>query len=224
MLEKIIQGGPMMVPLMVCSVLALTALLDRLWAFYVNSRVDVRSLRAELLSLLEEDRLADACVLCASTPGPVASVLLSGLQSYKRLLDQNQGPDAIRTIVGKAMDDGSLHAMSAVEKRFNILSTVGNSAPLLGMTGTVTGMINSFEALAGAASLNAGLVAAGISEALITTAAGLLIALAAVIPYNIFTAKADEIALQIEEASAELLEFITMRRALPALEVKIKQE
>ncbi len=209
MLETIIKGGPLMIPLLICSILALAALLDRLWAFHANSKIDVRALRSGLMELLAEGRVDDAVVLVSSTPGPVAAVLLAGLQSYLKLKQQGQPVEIIRSVMGKAMDDCSLHAMSAVEKRLNILSTVGNSAPLFGMTGTVTGMISSFESLAGAAAMNAGLVAAGISEALITTAAGLLIALAAVIPYNMFTSTADKIALEIEEAASSLLDFVT---------------
>lgn len=208
MLERLIMGGPLMIPLMICSVMALTAVFDRCWAFYVYSKVDVRSLRADILDLLIDDRIEDACVLCASTPGPVAAVLLAGLQSYMKLRGKGRSPETVRMIMGKAMDDFSLHAVSAVEKRFGILSTVANSAPLFGMAGTVTGMIASFSALEKAAALDAALVAGGIKEALVTTAAGLLIALMAVIPLNFFTAQAERIVLDIGEASSELLDFV----------------
>ncbi|MBI2192492.1 MAG: MotA/TolQ/ExbB proton channel family protein [Planctomycetes bacterium] len=209
MLETIILGGSMMIPLMIESVLTLAVLLDRVCAFFTNSRIDVRALRAEVLTLLGQGRLEDAMVLCQNTPGPVSAVLLVGLQTYAKLKATNASPETIRMVVGKGMEDFSVHAMSAVEKRLNILSTVGNSAPLFGMTGTVTGMITSFNALASAGALDAGLVAAGISEALITTAAGLLIAMAAVIPFNIFTSLSDTIALEIEEASTELVDALT---------------
>jgi biopolymer transport protein ExbB/TolQ len=84
------------------------------------------------------------------------------------------------------------------------------------MTGTVTGMIKSFNAIAGAGALEGGIVAGGISEALITTAAGLLIAMAAVIPYHYFTSRADQIEMEIHEAGAELLDFVTLRHAEPS--------
>ena len=85
MLEKIIQGGPMMIPLMISSVLAVAVVFDRFFAFRENAKVDTRALRAEILTLLSENRLSDAIVLCASTPGPVAAVLLVGLQTYGKL-------------------------------------------------------------------------------------------------------------------------------------------
>ncbi len=212
MLEKLIQGGPLMIPLVVCSILTLAVVIDRFAAFYKNSRIDTRALRARIMELLMQCRLAEAAVLCASTPGPVSAVLLTGLQAYNKLKKMQDSPDSLRHGTEKAMNDYSLHAMSAVEKRLNVLSTVGNAAPLIGMAGTVTGMIKSFNVMAASAGLDASSVSTGISEALITTAAGLLIALAAVIPYNIFTSMADNIELEIEEATTELLESISTFR------------
>lgn len=204
MLETIVQGKIMMIPLMVCSVLALAVFLDRLWAFYSNSKVDTRALRAQLMRHLRRGNVSEAALLCANTPGPVSAVLLTGLQSYEKL--EKRTPENLRLTVGEAMEDYSLHSISAVEKRLWILSTIGNAAPLLGMTGTVMGMIKSFEKLAEAA--DPAIIGIGISEALITTAAGLLIALGAVIPYSIFVSMAENIELEIDESSSEMLEFL----------------
>lgn len=212
MFENIIKGGPLMVPLLLCSVIALAIILDRWLAFRANNRIDARSLRARLLQLLHEGKVADALNLCASTPGPISAVLLAGLQTYEGLEGDDRNTNSIRLMVGKSMEDFSRHAMSAVEKRLNGLSTIGNAAPLLGMTGTVTGMIASFGALAGAGQLEAQVVASGISEALITTASGLMIALFAVIPYNFFTSKAEGIELEIDEATTEIVEFLATHR------------
>lgn len=214
MLETIIQGSWMMVPLMICSVLALAAIIDRWWAFRTNAGVDARALRSKVLDLLGEGEIDEAAKLCASTPGPVSAVILAGLQAYSRLKAIGGKPEIIRTVTEKAMEDYSLHAMSAVEKRLNILSTVGNAAPLLGMTGTVTGMIRSFAIMSSMQGLQAGAVAGGIAEALVTTAAGLLIAIAAVIPYHIFMSMANKVELEIEETSTELLDFVTIHEGV----------
>lgn len=205
MLETLMKGKFMMIPLMICSVLALTVIFDRLLAFWANSRLDTRALRAQILRHLKHGEIEEAAMLCVNTPGPVAAVLLTGLQAYHRL--RNRSPENLRVVVGEAMEDQSLHSMSAVEKRLWVLGIIGNAAPLFGMTGTVTGMIKSFNELA-KAGLDAGAVGVGIAEALITTAAGLLIALGAVIPHGIFTAKAEAIELEIEEASSELVEYL----------------
>jgi biopolymer transport protein ExbB len=185
--------------------------LDRFTAFYQNSKIDVRSLRAQVLTLLEEDKIDDAKTLCQSTPGPVSAVLLAGLQSYSKLKSMNIAAEALRAMLTKTMDDYIPHALNAVEKRLNILSTVGNASPLLGMAGTVIGMIKSFSSIAQAGAMDAGIVGAGIAEALITTAAGLLIALFAVIPYNIFMSSVEKISLDMEQAASEMTDFLTIR-------------
>ena len=131
-------------------------------------------------------------------------MLLAGLQSYRKL--EKRTAENLRLTVGEAMEDYALHSMSAVEKRLWILSTIGNAAPLLGMTGTVMGMIKSFEEMAKASDTAA--IGIGIAEALITTAAGLLIALGAVIPFSVFTNMAEKIELEIDEATSEMLEFL----------------
>lgn len=213
MLEMIIIGGPMMIPLMIESVLVLAAVVDRYLAFRSNRKVDTRALRAEVMQFVEENRIEDAMVLCSSTPGPVAATLLVGLQTYERLQKRDESAEAMRLILFKAMEDFQVHALTAVTKRFNMLASIGNTAPLFGMTGTVTGMIEAFDAMVRAAGLDAKLVAGGIKEALITTAAGLMIALAAVIPHNFFTGWAEEIGLEIEEATSEFVEFIAMQQA-----------
>jgi biopolymer transport protein ExbB/TolQ len=136
--------------------------------------------------------------------------MLAGLRSYQQLKEKNENPETMRLVVGQVMDEYSAQALSVVNKRLDVLTTVGTAAPLLGMTGTVTGMIGSFAGMAeaGASGAGGGAVAAGIAEALITTAAGLLIALSAVIPQSIFNRWSDEIELEIQEANSEIVEFI----------------
>jgi biopolymer transport protein ExbB len=206
MLEHLLKGGPMMIPLMICSLVSLAVVYERFVAFRSNRQVDTHSLRAKVLAHLREDDPEAAIAECSSTGGPVASVLLVGLRSYVQLRAKNESSESTRMVVGQVMEDYSLQAMGVVNKRLDILTTIGTAAPLLGMTGTVTGMIVSFKAMAalgGSAD-----VAEGISEALVTTAAGLVIALAAVIPQSVFNRWSDEIELEIEEATADCLEFI----------------
>ena len=211
MIEKLIQGGPMMIPLAVCSIVMLAVLLDRGLAFHRHNRLDIRSLRAEILAHLQEDRIDEAIMLCGSTPSPVAAVLYVGLQNYRTAKVMKLSPATTRLMVEKAMDDYTPQALHAVELRLNWLATIANVAPLFGMTGTVTGMIRSFGALAGASSLDAGVVGAGISEALVATASGLLIALAAMIPYNSFMNRVQKVTLEIGEAASEMVRHIVIR-------------
>ncbi len=210
MLEHLLNGGPLMIPLMACSLISLAVVYDRWFAFRDNRRIDTRSLSARVLDHLRAGNVETAISECRATGGPVAAVLLAGLRSYGHLKGKDESPETMRLVVGQVMEDHGAQAMSVVNKRLDVLTTIGVAAPLLGMTGTVTGMIASFAGLAEAGSIggSGGAVAAGISEAMLTTAVGLIVALAAVIPQSVFNRWSDEIELEIEEINSEFVEFI----------------
>ncbi|NNC88735.1 MAG: MotA/TolQ/ExbB proton channel family protein [Akkermansiaceae bacterium] len=210
MLEHILKGGPIMVPLVLCSLVSLAVVYDRWQAFRENRRIDTRSLRSKVLVHLREGNISAAISECETARGPIASVLLAGLRSYEHLKGKDEASDTMRLVVGQVMEDYSAQAMSVVNKRLDVLTTIGTAAPLLGMTGTVTGMIASFAGLAEAGSIggSGGAVANGIAEAMVTTAVGLIVALFAVIPQSVFNRWSDEIELEIEESNAEFVEFI----------------
>lgn len=213
MLEHIIEGKIIMVPLMICSLISLAVVYDRWQAFRENRRIDTRSLRSKVLAHLRENDIAAAMEECKAARGPIASVLLAGLRTYDQLKGKRESSETMRLVVGQVMDDYSAQAMSVVNKRLDVLTTIGTAAPLLGMTGTVTGMIASFAGLADAGSMagGGGAVANGIAEAMVTTAAGLIIALLAVVPQSVFNRWSDEIELEIDESNSELVEFILTR-------------
>jgi biopolymer transport protein ExbB len=216
MLETIIKGGSMMVPLMLQSVLALAVAIDRWIAFSRNDKVDSRSLRAQVMELLAAGKTSEAATLCATTPGPVSAVMLAGLQAYGKFARVTAGrPETCRALVEDAMENCAQVASGAINKRLGLLSFVAGSAPLLGMLGTVTGMISAFAGMAVGGVSNE-TVSAGISEALITTAAGLIISLIAVVPYHYFTARAGAVEGEMVESASELLDFITLRQGVAA--------
>jgi biopolymer transport protein ExbB len=209
MLEHILKGGPMMIPLMACSLVSLAVVYDRWIAFAANRKVDTKALRAKVLSSLRANDPDAAVAACEAAGGPIASVVLAGLRTYIQLRAKDENPETMRLVVGQVMEDYSAQALSVVNKRLDVLTTVGTAAPLLGMTGTVTGMIASFAGLAAAGSMGGGgAVADGIAEALVTTAVGLIIALMAVIPQSVFNRWSDAIELEIEESTSEIVEFI----------------
>ncbi|MBT5716068.1 MAG: MotA/TolQ/ExbB proton channel family protein [Opitutae bacterium] len=210
MLEHILKGGPMMIPLVICSLISLAVVYDRWTAFKKNRRIDTRSLRAKVLEHLRHNNVNAAIDECVSTKGPVAAVMLTGLRSYSHLQGKNEKSETMRMVIAQVMEEYSAQAMSVVNKRLEFLTTIGTAAPLLGMTGTVTGMIASFAGLADAGSIggSGGLVAEGIAEALVTTAVGLIVALMAVIPQSVFNRWSDQIELELEESSSEMVEFI----------------
>lgn len=209
MLEQILKGGPLMIPLILCSMIGLAVVYDRWMAFRANRKIDTRSLRSKVLAGLRSDDIPAAISECETTRGPIASVLLAGLRSYQQLSGKKESAETMRLVVGQVMEDYSAQAMSVVNRRLDVLTIIGVAAPLLGMTGTVTGMIASFAGLAQAGSVGGGgAVADGIAEALVTTAVGLIVALMAVIPQSVYNRWSDEIELEIEEANSEFVEFI----------------
>ena len=210
MLEHLLKGGPLMVPLILCSLISLAVVYDRWFVFRENRKVNTRSLRSKVLGHLRKNDIEAAARECESAKGPIASVLLAGLRSYQKLSGKQESSETMRLVVGQVMEDYSTQAMGVVNRRLDVLTTIGTAAPLLGMTGTVTGMIASFAGLADAGSVggSGGAVANGIAEAMVTTAVGLIVALLAVIPQSVFNRWSDEIELEIEEANSEVVEFI----------------
>ena len=212
MLEYLIDGGLMMIPLMLCSIIAIAVIIDRTLAFR-RADTDTRGLRRDVSEALDAGRLDAAIEACQRYRGPVAAVMLAGLDKLRRLRRRKRDLAEIEVNVGKTMEDFAPHVLESLEKRLNILSLIAAASPLLGMTGTVTGMIESFDQIVqtGGGDI-AEAAAGGISEALVTTAAGLLIALPALVAYNILTKRIDRFTLEIEKSTTELLDFISLRQ------------
>ncbi len=211
MLTHLLNGGPIMVPLLLLSILALAVIIDRLRAFHLAD-VNTLKLRSEINDCLYEDRVDDAIRACEASSGPVAAVMLAGLIKYRKLLVLGRPSNEIEVAVSKTMEDYAPQVLEGLEKRLNLLTLIGSFSPLLGMTGTVTGMIKSFDTMAQAAGLDAGAVAGGISEALITTAAGLLVAMPAVAAANLFGKRVDKYILEIDEFIIDMVDFISLRQ------------
>jgi len=211
MLEYILDGGYVMIGLVTLSVLSLAVIIDR-WRVFRMAEVNAFDLRSRVMERLENGELNEAVDACRGSHGPLAAVLLVGLGKYRRLLAHGRSLAEMETSVSKTMEDYAPGALEVLEKRLNVLALIAAISPLLGMTGTVTGMIRSFNVMA-AHGVKANLVAGGISEALITTAAGLLIAIPSVVFYNIFSKKVDRIVVEIDETVIEVLDFITLGAA-----------
>jgi len=192
--QNFLAGGPFMYPLLLCSVIGLVFILERLWTLS-RARTNVRNLMGGLIRGLRENGVQGALEECEKTRGPIAAILHSGL------MRANYGPSAVE----KAIETSGTIEMSFLERGLVAIATVGNVAPLLGFLGTVSGMISAFAAIAAAEQVSAKLVAKGIQEALITTATGLMIAIPMNIMHNFFVAQIDRFITEMEEASAELV-------------------
>jgi biopolymer transport protein ExbB len=189
------RGGPVMWPLLALSVLGVTVMFWRWWALrQATSGVApfVKELRARLVAR----DVPGAIAVCERHRGPVAAIVKAGLLRFGRPREE----------VELALQDASAHELSVLERGLPILATVAMIAPLLGFLGTVTGMINSFEALASVGLNNPAAVARGISEALITTAAGLMIAIPVQMAYNYFVTSVNALVRTMESAAHVVLE------------------
>lgn len=189
------QGGPMMWPLLACSILGLVYILERSIAYY-RVKGETPEIVSEIRDSLLRHELRHSIEVCETYDHPVAVTLKAGLLRYGKSHEE----------IEKAMESVALHEVSKLEKSLWILATVANIAPLFGFLGTVTGMIASFEALAEVGLGNPEAVAGGISQALITTATGLMIALPVQAAYNYFNNRVSQFALDMEISSSVLLE------------------
>jgi len=209
MLEYILDGGPFMALEITCSVFLVAVVIDRVRVFR-RLKTDHRELSQKIGDLIEGGAVEEALELCKKTGGPVAAVLLAGIDKYRQLLARGRAIAEIEINVSKTMEDYIPHAMESLERRMFILPLLASVSPLLGMLGTVSGMITSFSSLAVSGVDSAG-VAAGIAVAFITTAGGLCVAVPSVVAYNILFKRTEKISLEMQAASMGLVNSIALR-------------
>jgi biopolymer transport protein ExbB len=193
--ELFVKGGTFMWWLLTVALVGFIFLIERLWTLN-RARVNTRKLIGTVITTLRNDGVQAASEECQKVRGPIAAILYAGLQKA------DKGRDAVEKAIATA---GTIE-MSFLERGLIWVSSVTTIAPLMGFLGTVSGMINAFEAIAASEQVNAKLVASGISEALITTATGLIVAIPATIGYNYFVSAIDRFVIEMEETSAELIE------------------
>ena len=198
------EGGPVMYPLLIFSILGLVFIIERFIALR-RAKINVNEFLAKIRKALIANRsIKDAIKVCEDYRGPVPSIMKAGLLKYGEPKED----------VEKTIENAALFEMGRLERNLVWLATIANVSPLLGFFGTVAGMIKSFDALAEAGLSNPGLVAAGISEALITTAAGLAVAIPAQLAYNFFMSKINKFVRDIEISTNMLIEtFGEMQRS-----------
>ncbi len=207
MLELLMNGGWMMVPLLLCSILGLAVIIDRMRAFKAAGG-DYEAFRKGVRAKLEQGDVMAALEVAGAGDGPVAATILTGLNRFVRLMGREKSAEEAAAAAVKSMEEYAPKALRPLENRLNLLVLVAAIAPLLGMTGTVTGMISSFDVMASSAGLDPGAVAGGIGEALITTAAGLVVAMPCAVAYNLFTRKVDDITATIDTCLTDLMETV----------------
>jgi len=204
------RGGPVMYPIFFCSIIALAVVIDRVYHLR-RAKVDTEKFMEEISSKLKRNRIVEAIDMCEQTPGPIASILKAGLLKH----------DRSRQEVREAVEDAALYEVPRLEKYMNILATVTTVSPLLGLLGTVTGMVGAFQVIeekAGSlAPVNPGDLAAGIWEALLTTVFGLCVAIPALLTYNWLTTWVNRFVLDMERSATELVNLLGQKREKDAV-------
>ncbi len=189
------QGGWVLWLIIAAGLLAVIVFLER--AFHVHrARIKTDDFFQGVRNILRKKNITEALSICEETPGPVASMVRAAVMHH------GDG----REMIERAMNDAGVIEIARLESRFFVLATIAQVAPLLGLFGTVLGMIEAYLMIQQKAPLvQAGDLAGGIWQALITTAAGLVVAMISYIGYNILVGKVNTIALDMERAFGEIL-------------------
>jgi biopolymer transport protein ExbB len=194
LIDWFIRGGIFMWPLLLSSIVGLAAIIER-WLTLRRAGVDSRRFIARIVDELRRHGIQSALETCRETRGPIAAVIHAGLSKADR------GTGAVE----KAIETAAGMEVAYLQRGLIILASVANIAPLLGFLGTVSGMINAFDAVAAADQVSARLVGAGIAEALITTEAGLCIAIPVQMFHNYFVSRIDRTISEMEESAIDLI-------------------
>jgi len=197
-----LAGGPIMWPILLCSVFALAIALEKFWHLHKVS-IDTQDFLSKILEKMKRHDTKEALLICDSTKSPVANILKAGILKYDRPRPQ----------IIEAIEDASLYEIPRLEKNLTALATIAHVSPLLGLLGTVTGMVRCFQTIQAKATtfhpVSPGDLAGGIWEALLTTVAGLIVAIPTFVIYNYLASRINHFILEMEKASTELVNFLS---------------
>ncbi len=196
-LELLDQGGPLMVPLGLLSVVALALFLERLWALQIRKVVPDGFCRA-VLALLKDHELSGAVRLCHENDSSIARIAREALHRVGKPRD----------ILKEVMEERAEAELFSLERRIGAISTIATVAPLMGLLGTITGMIQVFREVSAQLDPEVSALAGGIWEALITTAAGLLVAIPAYAMHRYLLSLVDARSQDLAEVSMQILEHL----------------
>jgi len=197
MFEIVRAGGLLMLPLLLCSVVAVAIIIERLWTLR-RRRVLPDDLTVKVWEWAHNRKLDEAHLRALSESSPLGQILAAGLLNRTRSRD----------IMKESIEDTGRHVVHELERYLNTLGTIAAITPLLGLLGTVIGMVKVFTAITTHGVGNPGVLAGGISEALLTTAAGLSIAIPALIGYRYLRGRVDGLVVQMEKEAMKLVDTI----------------
>lgn len=186
-----------MIPIVFCSILALAVFIERLW-YLKRSRIIPSGFFNEITDLITRNDIDAALNLCDRNDSSLSRILQTGIKSH----------GMPRSAVKEVIEEAGRREVALLDKYTGILGTVANITPLLGLLGTVSGMIKAFNVISAAGVGDPGVLAGGISEALITTASGLTVAIPTFVAYKYLLSKADSLVMEMEDYSARGVEIL----------------
>ncbi len=199
------KGGPMMYLIVLASILALGVVIERIYALN-KARIDADKFMDGIIGVLKRNKIIEAVEMCNKTPGPVAHIIKAGILKH----------DRSRPEIKEAVEEAAELEIPRLEKHLPVLATIAHITPLLGLLGTVTGMIRSFQIIqtkaASMVPVNPGDLAGGIWEALLATVAGLSVAIPAYVAYNYLTSQVDGFVYDMEKSAMDLVNLLSSRR------------
>jgi biopolymer transport protein ExbB len=199
-LEIIIAGGWLMAPILLCSTLAVAIIIERFWTLRKN-RVIPRELSATVEEWAARHELDQRHIMELRTGSPLGRIYAAALDNRQRS----------REVIKEAVEDSGRHVVHELERFLNTLGTIAGISPLLGLLGTVIGMIEVFSTIMIAGVGDANVLAGGISKALITTAAGLCVAIPALVMHRYFSGRIDAIVVDLEQQTIKLVDALHAR-------------
>jgi len=199
--EIIKSGGWLMWPILLCSILATAIVIERLWALHGN-KVAPEDLLPQVQRLISENSLDDYKLLVIRNSSPLGQVLAVGLDNRHKH----------RMVVKEAIEEAGRHVVHELERYLNTLGTIATITPLLGLLGTVIGMIKIFAAITPRGISDPTILANGISVALITTAAGLTIGIPSLAFYRYLRGRVNELTVTMEQEALKLVELMQNER------------
>lgn len=195
LVEYFVKGGPFMWPILICLIISVAYGIYKMISL-MQSTINTKKFVLSVRNALDEGGVESAMHVCENTKGPVASIFHAGLSRIDRGIEAAE----------KAIVNAGGIEMAFLEKGMIVMSTMIVIAPMLGFTGTVSGMVESFKNIAALNDISPAAVAGGIQEALLTTLFGLVVAMIVQLFYNFFTSKIDGLIVDMEESSLILMD------------------
>lgn len=197
MFEILKSGGLMMLPIILCSIIALTIVIERFWSLRAE-RIVPNDLVDQVWQWFKAGQLDKKRIQSLRNSSPLGRILAAGLVNLKHS----------RAVMKESIEEAGNHAVHELERYLNTLGTIATISPLLGLLGTVTGMIRAFAAIHEKGVGDPTVVASGIAEALVTTAAGLVVAIPALIFYRYFRGKVEGLIVTMEQEALKMVEIM----------------